>query len=88
MTNTMNHLDRIFELADARNVEAAHMLITFDASDTELADAIRAFGVDHITDSVIDDILAELDGDEDNHEECDHAHHYCVMVDFNDEGTV
>lgn len=61
MTNNGTALDRIFELADARNITAGHMVMTYDASDTELGDAIRAFGVDVITDSVIDDILEELD---------------------------
>jgi hypothetical protein len=72
MTNnetTATPLDRIFDLADARNIDAAHMVITFESYDTELADAIRAFGVDHITDSVIDDILAELDGDDNDDED-------------------
>lgn len=59
MTNTMN---RIAELAATRNTTPAHLVMTFDASDIELAEIIRTdFGVDHITDSVIDDIMDELD---------------------------
>jgi hypothetical protein len=61
MTNTMN-LDTIFALADTRNVTAGHMVMTYDATDTVLGDAIRAAaGVDAITDSVIDDVMDALD---------------------------
>jgi hypothetical protein len=82
---TMN-LDPIFELADARDVEAAHMLITFEGDDPELADAIhRAGGVDFITDSVIEDLIEELDQ---NHDGCDHDRNYCELLDFDDEGTM
>lgn len=64
MTNTMD-LAPIFDLADHRNITAGHMIQTYDATDTTLGLAIRAAaGVDVITDSVIDDILTELDGDD------------------------
>jgi hypothetical protein len=57
-------MTRIENLADLRNTTPAHVM-TFDSADTELAEIIRTdFGVDHITDSVIDDILEEL-ADED-----------------------
>lgn len=84
MTNT-DHLARIFDLADARNVEAGHMIMTYgdNGDDPELGDIIREdFGVEHITDSVIDDILAELD---DEHAYCNHAEGHCEAGDFDDE---
>ncbi len=60
MTNT----DIIFELADNRNIDAADMLSSFDTIDIELGNAIRAAaGVDVITDSVIDELIADLDGE-------------------------
>lgn len=53
---------RINELAIARNTTPAHLVMTFDATDLVLADAIRTdAGVDVITDSVIDEILEDLD---------------------------
>lgn len=53
---------RIIELAATRNTTPAHLVMTFDASDTQLTEIIRTdFGVDNITDSVIDDIMDELD---------------------------
>jgi hypothetical protein len=68
--NELAPWDAIFALADGRNTPAAHMIMTYDASDYTLGDMIRTgFGVDTITDSVIDDLLDELDGADDDNEE-------------------
>lgn len=71
---------RINELATARNTTPAHLVMTFDSSDTDLANAIRTdAGVDHITDSVIDDIMDELQTAECRH--CDDMIHPAILAD-------
>lgn len=86
MTNTTD-LGPITALAATRNTTVPQMVIEFDSADTELAAIIRStFGVDHITDSVIDDITDELTADD--HEYCNHAEGHCEMGDMDDDDDV